>query len=299
MKYQYHALSKRTSSRLLRAGGFFLIALFAFTSFGCVGEQKKQAQDFVKEGSATSDRLAKYYDTLAQQRADHLSLTIFELKRTGSPLQDDLKKACQEQQEALAARAVMARKLKGVYDSLGKLIDYDAPSEVSGAVNELKEAIEKTADKKLTIPDVAGVDPKVILDKAVKIFVGWYQIRQFRKNTPKAQIILDGIYQLFDSENEIYLQISKDYNKITYTTAKYLYEHDQLNGTSFFQQYVEIYGLQVYQAPTTDPVIKAYVIDMLAEKQKELNTISEKLRDGQLAGLAKLKKTHEDFLLRR
>jgi hypothetical protein len=37
---------------------------------------------------------------------------------------------------------------------------------------------------------------------------------------------------------------------------------------------------------------------MLAEKQKELNTISEKQRDGQLAGLAKLKKTHEDFLLR-
>src|SRR5205085_9409435 len=111
--------------------------------------------------------LAKYYDALSQQRADHLSLTIFELQRTGSPLQEDLKQAYKEQQEALAARAQMARKLKNIYDSLGKLIDYDAPGEVSGAVNDLKDAIEKASNKKLSIPGLAGVDPKPILDKAV------------------------------------------------------------------------------------------------------------------------------------
>ena len=75
--------------KLFHVSGILLITVLLITSFGCVGEQKKQAQDLVKEGSATSDRLAKYYDALSQQRADHLSLTIFELQRTGSPLQED------------------------------------------------------------------------------------------------------------------------------------------------------------------------------------------------------------------
>src|SRR5207237_3350266 len=183
---------------------------------------KKQAQDLVKVGSETSDHLAKYYDMLAQQRAEHLSLTVFELKRTGSPLQEELRNAYRDQQEALAARADMARKLKNVSDSLGKLIDYDAPTEVGGSVADLRDAIEKVANKKLSIPGLSGVDPKPIMDKAVKAFISWYQIRQFRKNAPKALAILDSIYQLFDAEKEIYLQISRDYNGITYTTAKYL-----------------------------------------------------------------------------
>src|SRR6266404_825960 len=205
MKPNSIEIPRKSRLQILRVALPSVILAGLFTFVGCVGGQKKQAQDLVKEGSASSDRLAKYYDSLAQQRADHLALTIFRLHRAGSPLQPELKAAYKDQQEALAARAEMARKLKNVYDSLGKLIDYDAPSEVTGAVNDLKDAIEKVANKKLSLSGLEGVDPKMILDKAVKAFVEWYQIKQFRKNAPKAQVILDGIYQLFDAEKEIYL----------------------------------------------------------------------------------------------
>ena len=278
---------------------FCIILVGLLTFIGCVGEQRKQAQDLVKDGSTASDRLAKYYDTLAQQRSDHLALTMFELHRTGSPLQPELKAAYKDQQQALAARAEMARKLKNIYDSLGKLIDYDAPAEITGAVNDLKDAIEKVADKKLSLPGITGVDPKTILDKAVKAFAEWYQIRQFRKNAPKAQVILDSIYQLYDAEKEIYLQISKDYNGITYTTVKYLCEHDQLTSNSQFQAFTELYALQVYQVPPTDPVIKSYVIEQLREKRDQLDQASTKERDGELATLGKLRREHEDFMLRK
>ena len=299
MKFHVPVIDKKSTAHILRAGAFAFTLIALLTSFGCVGEQKKQAQDLVKEGSATSDHLAKYYDALAQQRADHLALTMFELHRTGSPLTSELKEAYKNQQEALAARAEMARKLKNVYDSLGKLIDYDAPGEVTGAVNDLKDAIEKVSNKKLSLPGVEGVDPKVILDKAVQAFVEWYQIKQFRKNAPKAQVILDSIYHLFDAEKEIYLQISKDYNDITYTTVKYLCVHDQLTSASLFQTFAELYRLQVYQAPTSDTEIKSYVIDQLLERRGQLDLASIKERNGQGAALGKLRKAHEDFMLGR
>jgi hypothetical protein len=299
MKSYVPLMVRKSRHRVSRAGTLAVILVALLASFGCVGEQKKQAQDLVKDGSATSDRLAKYYDTLTQQRADHLALTMFELHRTGSTLKPELKEAYESQQEALAARAEMARKLKNVYDSLGKLIDYDAPGEVTGAVNDLKDAIEKVSNKKLSLPGVDGVDPKVILDKAVKAFVEWYQIKQFRKNAPKAQVILDSIYQLFDAEKEIYLEISKDYNDITYTTVKYLCQHDQLSSASLFQTFTELYALQVYQAPTSDPMIKSYVIDQLLVKRGRLDLASTKERNARGADLGRLRKAHEDFMLGR
>lgn len=302
MKNQPHYVVKSPHTLALRVFALLLLTLLLAGASGCK-LQKKQAQELVKAGSATSEQLAKYYDTLKQQRADHMSLEIFRLKRADTELDEQTKKDYQEQLEALTARAQMARKMKAVYDALGKLVDYDAPSEVTGAVVDLKKAIEDVSKKK--IPKFAGIDPETALKKATNALVEWLQTRQFRKNATKAQVVLDGIIQLYEGEKSIYVQISQDYYDLAHKTAKFLHQRKQLSGTSFFQKYAEVFGLQVLpELPqSTDDATRRYTAAMeafinnrLDAKLEELNKASEKEANERLEALKKLKKMHDDFM---
>jgi hypothetical protein len=291
--------------RVARSVVLLFLSLLLTGMVGCTGEQKKQAQDLVKAGSGTSERLAKYYDSLKQRRADHLELERLKRNFALRPALDPAtEKAFQEQLEALAARAQMARRLKGVYDGLGKLIDYDASGEITGAAMDLKKAIEGVADKKLAIPGF-NFDPEPILKKAITALVDFIQIKQFRKNAPKARVILDSISELFQGEVLIYNQISKDYYELTHQIDTELYKRKQLNGTAVFQKYAEVYDLQVIAGLPADArpdyveAINGFILNRLDTKLKDYVDGVPKESNGILEALKQLQKSHEDFMLRR
>lgn len=294
-----------TRARLARSVLLVLLPLLLFSMVGCSGEQKKQAQDLVKTGSGTAERLGKYYDSLRQRRADHMSLEILRQNFADNPgLDPTTEKAFQDQLDALGARAQMARRLKGVYDSLGKLIDYDAPGEVTGAAIDLKKAIEEVSSKKLAIPGL-NFDPEPVLKKAISALVAFIQIRQFRKNAPKAQAILDSITELFKGEMLIYNQISEDYYKLTHQIVQRLYMEKQLSGTAVFQKYAEVYDLQVLPGLPTGAsasyieAVNKFINNRLDAKRKDYLDGVPKESNGMLEALTQLQKAHEDFMLKR
>ena len=227
-----------------------ILPIFAFAvlaiSSGCGAEEKKAAQDLVKSGNNTADKLANYYSGLAQKRADYLTYYKFDLKRTGAPVPAKLEKDFHEQQDALEARAQTARKLKALYDSLGKLIEYDASTEISKAAGDLKTQLESVTGKKLKgiVPGFSEIDPSEYLDKAIKAISEWAQLRQVRKNSSQPQVVLISIRQLFQAEMPLYVQIAQDFNKETYQIDRYNYMNGQATSLSSFQKPLEAGGLQ-------------------------------------------------------
>ena len=271
------------------------ILLIAILS-GCGPEEKKAAQGLVKSGTKASSGLAEYYDSLGQKRSEYLALFKFDLTRTGASLAPKLENDFKEQEEALATRAQMARKLQGLYDALGKLIDYDASGEISSAAKDLKSEIEKVVGKKLAIPGLAGVDPGPILDKAIKAITEWVQLRQFRRNSPKVEVVLDSVSQLFRAEQLLYVQIAQDYDKETSAIALFLYTNHQATSLSAFQRYLDLYGLQPNASAPDDSVIRAWTVDLLNKKLAERQSSSQKEADSVFQSLVALKKRHGDFV---
>lgn len=277
---------------------------------GCFTAEKKAAQDLVKTGSSTSDSLAKFYDTLAVDSDETLNFVRLENVREGKDLETDAAfKAVQDElkteQKALAARAQMARSMKGVYDALGKLIDYDAAGEVSGAVINLKKALEDVTKKKL--PKALGVDPETILKKATQILLTWIQLKQFHKNAPRAEEVLDGIATLLDKEKMAYINIIQDFNEHAYTNAKFFVDNDLAQDSSAYQKSFDLFGLQYAQISPgdtlTDPKtlkkhradLKNYTLQSLKIKKNDLNEAAQKAPEGMANGLVALKQAHQDF----
>jgi len=296
--------------RLTRIVLIPLIAGSLILETGCFKAEKKAAQDLVRTGSSTSDQLAKFYDTLVADSEATLNFVGFENVREGKDLSTDakFKNAAAEfktEREAVAARAQMARAMKGVYDSLGKLIDYDAAGDVTASVVNLKKEIENVSKKKL--PKAAGVDPEAILKKATTILVTWIQLKQFHKNAPRAEEVLDGVMNLFVSEKSAYVNIIQDFNEHAYTNAKYFVDNDLALNSSVYAKSFEVFGLQYTQIPPgdtlTDPEklkkhradIKSFTSQWLVIKKNDLNDAATKAPDAVSSGLAELKKAHEDF----
>ena len=247
MKHGNLIILNRTSALLL-----VLVFVASLTTSGCFTAEKKAAQDLVKTGSSTSDQLAKFYDGLGEDAQQTHQMILFERVRerkelvSGSGQSDSEFK---QLREALAARAQMARAMKAVYEALGKLIDYDAAGEVSGAVVNLKKEIESVSKKKL--PNV-GVDPVTVLQKATEILATWIQLKEFHKQSPKAEQVLDCIETLVNRESVAYVRIIKLFDANAFTTAQFFIENDLAEDSSLYEKPFDLFDGMKQASPAVD-----------------------------------------------
>lgn len=267
---------------------------------GCGSSQKKQAQDLVQAGSTTSDQLAAYYDTLAQDRTDYLSLFLLELKRTGSPLDPGLSASIATQVDALEARTAMAQSLKQSYDKLGKLIDYDAAGEVQDAAAKLQKAIEDANHHPLRIQGIPIVgDVTQYFNDAIGKLADIRQMRDFRRQVPLVRDVLKDIKDVFDAEKPIYVQMAQDDDDETYRIARYLVDHDEATGNAAFQKFLDPYGLQPKDPSTPDPTVRSWTLDRLKSQMEHRKKVSQTTADRLSDGLSALLQAHDDFMHRK
>ncbi|MBA3766430.1 MAG: hypothetical protein H0W99_05470, partial [Acidobacteria bacterium] len=240
-------MSRRKSAVSIILAGVLIAGLFT----GCASS-KKEAQALVKAGSATSEQLADYYDSLIQKQTDYLTIASYTVGLTFSV---EEKKQLVKERKAYASRADLARKLKAAYDALGKLIDYDAAGEVKGAVGDLLTAVLKQVDH----PKQLDSDLfKTVVGKIAGKLVEIQQEKQFRKNVPRVLEVLDGVGEIFEMERDIYAQTAKLYEDEAARLAKRMVGTDmpgtdQATGMGMLKKYIEPYGLELYLTTVTDP----------------------------------------------
>lgn len=228
-----------------------LLLLIAIGLSGCNGTQKKEAQQLAKQGSETGESLALFYTKLAEQNSEFLRLNnAVIVGRVGNKPDPKFEKDLAQQQKALYSRAAMSRGVKGVYDALGRLVDYDA-GEVSQAVLNLKKQILEVTDGPPLGFNVAGheVTPEQvdeILGKVVRNLVEMQQVKQFRRKAPLAQKSLDGILEFFDTEKFIYDQIMIRSDQMHYQTATALLDARLAHIPSVFQPTVDRFGMELF-----------------------------------------------------
>lgn len=278
-----------------------LSVLLVAGTTGCgPGARKKAAQDLVKQGSGTAQKLAEYYESLAHMRERTLDLLDLEWRKLETPMNEPARKPTEEQIEALRARAATAKKLQGLYDALGKLIEYDAATEVKGAVNELKDEVIKLVDHPLSIPPLPDKLVANLLDRLVGYLVEMEQLRRFDENTPQASEVLAGIIQFYDAEKPLYTMIAQDYERLRPKAARFFGEPgvELIVSTGAFKEDVEPYG-ELLTKSTTNPVIAAFNRDAAGRILDRRLKAQQGVADSHSKNLYALERSTEAFLRKK
>jgi hypothetical protein len=295
-----HPTSRATwLSRIKQLGCLITILSLVFLLTGCPAEQKKAAQDLSKQGVDKMDQLASFYDTLAQDRVSHEELfVLLRLVPTNTVETDRTKKAYKDQVDALQARAAHARAVKNLYVSLGKLVDYDASSEVQGAVKDLLDAAKKVKTFKLTIPGLSLDEATVTsaLNKGIELLTTYLQVRAFRKNAPEAAAYLGYIRTFYDAESFVYLQIIRDYDDLARRLDKNLIQSDQLSASSRFKKYADRYNLDLNSTAPSTQSVKNWAMDRIDADFDAGQKTAENLVARQVKNLVDLQQSHKDFM---
>jgi hypothetical protein len=276
-----------------------LLVVSILAGFSGCGSSKKDAQALVKAGSETSDKLAKYYDSLVNQESHRYDLLDYS---AGIQFSDSEKKEIAKERGAYASRAQLARKLKATYDALGNLIDYDASTEVKGAVGELMT----TVLKQVPHPEVLDADLfKTVVGKIAGKLAEIQQEKQFRKNAPRVLEVLDGVGAIFELERPLYAQTISQFEHETAlyavgTLGSLYCGTAETTGIGVLEKFLEPYGLKYYPVATTNGAkceqnyefFKRQILriehDRRAAASDQARSLSQVLYS--------LQRTHRDFL---
>lgn len=244
-----------------------VVLIFSFLMLlGCGAEKRQQAKDLVEAGTTVSTNLSEYYESLAKQRMEHYKLSTFEDSYGLDVLVAPDITPYNKQIKALKARAALAKDLLTVYQKLGKYIDYDAGTEIAGAAMDLKHGLEDVLANKLTIPGLPGVDLDPILNKAIKEIVKWYQLKQFEKMAPSAEVIAGSIHEMYYREMSLYDRISRDYYRAIKINLDKMIDDNEVASTTAMNDYAPIYGLQMVGTPVLSTERKNYLHFQVREK---------------------------------
>ncbi len=266
--------------------------------------RKEQARALAREGAKSFGELASYYDSLATQPRTYLSLYRYERATANEPVPDTITRLIDDQAKALSARATLARKVEGVYEALGRLVDYNAAEEVSRAVGGLRDEVEKHTkplNQAVSIPLLSSaVKPADLLDKGAKALADLAQSRAFKKDLPNVLVLLDGFVSLYQGEEPVYLQIAERTDDEAYRVAKSLVEAGVTAPPSTLRSVVGLYGVELGDSPISNaavtPKLKAFTLEQLEVRRnarmEDLKRTAEELADR----LGTLQLAHYEFL---
>jgi hypothetical protein len=263
------------------------------------GANKKDAQSLAKAGIASSDRVAKYYDSLVQANTKYLRI----LSYTVAPkLTKSEKKELELERRAYASRADLAHKLNAAYMALGQLIDFDAAADIKGSVSDLTTAVLAQ------VPHPKDLDSdlfKSVIGKIAGRLIEMQQEKEFRRNAPRVLEVLDGVGEIFERERPLYVQTVQLYEDEASKLAQ-----DSLGtgrcgtalatGIPMIEDLFEPYKVKLFLTPETDPGVckknRDYFFAQIGEVARERKEAARHEARGISTALYNLERTHRTFL---
>lgn len=266
------------------------------------GATKKDAQSLTKAGIASSDRLAKYYDSLVQANTKYLRILSYTV---GPKLSKADKKELEMERRAYAARADLAHKLHAAYTSLGQLIDFDAAGDIKGPVSDLTTAVLAQ------VPHPQDLDSdlfKGVINRIAGRLIEIQQEKQFRRNAPRVLEVLDGVGEIFERERPLYVQTVQLYEDEASRLAQ-----DSLGtgecgsalatGMPMIEDLYEPYKVKLHLTAETDPGLckknRDFFYNQIAEAARERKAAARGEARGISTSLYNLERTHRSFLRER
>jgi hypothetical protein len=288
----------RTPAESLKITSAIVLALLLALLTAC-GTAKKDAQSVAKAGIASSDRLAKYYDSLVQANTKYLRILTYTV---GPQLTKSDKKELEKERKAYAARADLAHKLNAAYTALGQLIDFDAAADIKGPVGDLTTAVLAQ------VPHPKELDSdlfKTVINKIAGRLIEIQQEKQFRKNAPRVLEVLDGVGEIFERERPLYVQTVQLYEDEASKLAQVSLGTGecgsaQATGMGTFEELFEPYKVKLYLTPETDPRLckknRDYFYGQIGEMARERKAAARVEARGISTSLYNLGRAHRTFL---
>jgi hypothetical protein len=260
---------------------------------------KKEAQSLAKAGIASSDRLAKYYDSLADDDVKYLRILSYTVAPT---LSQSEKKELDKERKAYASRADLAHKLNAAYTSLGQLIDFDAAADIKGAVGDLTTSVLKQ------VPHPKDLDSdafKTVIGKIAGRLIEMQQEKEFRKNAPRVLEVLDGVGEIFERERPLYVQTAQLYEDEASKLAQDalgtgVCGSSQGTGLPMLEDLYAPYKVKLFLTPETDPGLckknRDYFFALITEMAEERKVAARTDARSISTALYNLERVHRSFL---
>jgi hypothetical protein len=291
------SLKRYSGFKRINCASILVLAIGLALLSGC-GSSKKDAQSLVKQGTASSEQLTKYYDALVQAHTKYVRIQTYEL---GGFTKDE-KKELDEERKAYASRADLARKLNATYVALGQLIDFDVAADIKTPVADLTTAVLKQ------VPHPKDLDSdlfKTVITKIAGRLVEMQQEKLFRKNAPRVLEVLDGVGEIFERERPLYVQTIQLYEDRASKFALKLLGNgkcEKAQGTAIgtLDDLLQPYPVKLFDTPATDPDIcktnQERFTQQITEMAKDRKVAARQQARSISLNLYNLQRVHRGFL---
>lgn len=216
--------------QISRLRTLLLVTLTCVFSYGCAAQ--KSGSDLALAGVKSSDQLAGFYDTLADQMSEKIDLQMMDdaivddtaaaAARAAPPPPaadaassttdtraaiDESRRRRDEKDEASIAsfrrRARLARRLSELYTALGNLSANPAKQPVQDAAKSLSTAVRDLATDRLKVSGAdLGPDPSDLLSMIAGDLVTLQNSADIRTASAQVAHVLSAVQQLFEKEQQ-------------------------------------------------------------------------------------------------
>lgn len=273
-----------------------LISTLLFSSIylslaGC--DNRATGTKLADAGIGGSEKIAQYYENLAEDAVDIMELEAFRDGISGGGIFQEADKSRLEKTiEAMRGRAKMARQLEQTYRSLRELSDYDA----GGAVKESASAL---ADAIKGLPGLPGssVIPSAIIGEVGRDIAAWKQSRDIRRGAELLLLTHVKIKELMDKELDAYKSISEERFNKAGTTIETLISKEMVASLPLIKKVPESLGLKLVDEgkPVKDLITQKGLIEVAKVRFYRQYLASASLGDTTLTVLMDLIEAHRSF----
>ncbi len=279
------------NTRLKRVFAMLLLWVLVMSSLtGC--DNRAEALELAKVGQATTETMAKYYESLIQDTYDVWDYEAFRLSIVRQPSDPVLTvdgTKLRKRVEELNKRIKLVKNLASTYKSLQELSSYDASGEVSKSVGDLSDSIRGLG----IFPD-SGINPTAIFQMVAQDLVAWKQSKDIRKGSALILQVLQKLYDLFDKESPAYKSIVEEKGNKIIILMNYLIGKKKVTSLGLLQKIPDSFGLKLVEAdkPVEDEDTKRAMIEMITVRGQRIAQMSAQAADGIKQSIAGLIDNH-------
>ncbi|MGE4071433.1 MAG: hypothetical protein AB7E72_09690 [Lysobacterales bacterium] len=280
---------------------FFLMLLLCIA--GCHSRAiKQQGSEIATVGVSTSEQLARFYESLADDTVDSHEFNAFREGVVDVEVIEGADKRDQTLTENLAAlksRALLAAKMKGVYEALGALSGSDTATATRTAAEGLAGAVLAVRSAPLADPSANGT--KTLVGLIAEDLMLYLQSKEILKAEKLARELEKSLQELFEIEKETYQSIARFRAEKAGTVALGMLSRKELNPWPLIQRVLLPYGVVVQDTkafPANADTLKGFE-KLLIARTRRLARLSDLASSDMAGGLSKLAKAHSEFPVTR
>lgn len=220
---------------------FLLIVSVSALIVGC--DNREEGKRLAESGIASGEKIAEFYDSLAQDAVDTIEFESYLSIETGTPINEKAKADFEETIIAIRKRGQMMQRLASSYRTFKDLASYDAGGAVKESATNLAESIKG-------LPGLPGsnVIPSNIIGMVAEDITNWKQSGDIKKGAKLLVLTLVKIRELMEKEKEAYESISQERGNKAGRIIESLITNERVTSLPLLQKVPKSLSLQLIKS---------------------------------------------------